>query len=108
MPDRFESEVNYPPHQKESPQPKYKTLSFESCIEDDLEDWCSYRFSANYYEHDNKIRIVEAQLDSVKTGEDFPIITNENDWYWTVIIAMSEELRIGYDSIIFECKIELK
>src|SRR6478736_1744571 len=99
-------EGNWPPAQKESPQPKYKTLDFIGEIEDDLEDFCKYKFTGNYYEFDRQVRFVELKLSQTKKGAWFPVM-GESDWLWVLKEAISEELNTDY-SIIFETQIELK
>jgi len=100
-------EGNWPPAQKESPQPKYKTLEFVGEIEDDIEDWCKYKFSGDYYEHDNRVRFVKLELSSVKTGSWFPVISEPNDWHWILKTVIAEELGVEEDSIIFETNISV-
>jgi len=99
-------EGNWPPAQKESPQPKYKTLDFIGEIEDDLEDFCKYKFTGNYYEFDRQVRFVELKLSQTKKGAWFPVM-DESDWLWVLKEAIREELNTDY-TIIFETQIELK
>lgn len=111
MPDAKDFAPNNPVYQKESPEPKYKTLSFTEWLEDDNEDWYLCKFTGCYYEYDNRIRIVEAVLDS-KDGKsdlyvDYPII-GENDLKRLMEAHVAEELGVEEDAIIFECKIEIK
>jgi hypothetical protein len=104
--DPFESEVNYPPHQK-SREPKYKTIFFFGELQDDLEDWYSYYFHGNYYEHEGMIRFVEAYVSPADLSDlRLPIIPDE-ELQNILRFDIREELNTDY-SIIFETKIELK
>lgn len=98
-------EGNWPPAQKESPQPKYKTLSFTGDLEDDSEDFYYYEFRGNYYEFDGAIRFVECFV-TIRSMDDMPIISQE-DLQNILRIDIREELNTDY-SIIFESQIELK
>lgn len=86
-------------------EPKYKTLEFTGEIEDDIEDWCKYKFSGDYYEHDNRLRFVKLELSSLKTGSWFLVISDPDEWHWILKAAIAEELGIEEDAIIFECRI---
>lgn len=102
MPDAKDFAPNNPVYQKESPQPKYKTVWFFGDLQDDREDWYSYRFVGNYYEHDNMIRIVEACVHSAMC----PVIAQE-EIQNILRIDIREELNTDL-SIIFESKVEFK
>lgn len=106
MPDVKDFAPNNPVHQKESPQPKYKTLSFVGQLEDDLEEWYPYKFTSNYSEHDCTIRIVEASIKSTEYLLSLPVIS-QHELQNILRIDIREELNTYY-SIIFETQIELK
>lgn len=104
MPDAKDFAPNNPVYQKESPQPKYKTMWFNGYLEDDREDEYGYTFIGSYYEFDNAIRFVEAEI--VVGTVDKPIIP-QDELQNILRIDIREELNTDY-SIIFETKIELK
>lgn len=101
MEDVKQLEGNWPPAQKESPQPKYKTLSFEGELQDYYEHWHTYMFTGNYYEFDGEIRFVEAYIRG--NLRRFPRDELQN----ILRIDIREELNSDY-TIIFETQIELK
>lgn len=107
MPDAKDFAPNNPVYQKESPQPKYKTLDFFGQLEYDTEEWYGYYFTGNYYEHDGIIRVVEASLQSSE-DKDLPLPFIAQDELQNILrIDIREELNTDY-SIIFETQIELK
>lgn len=101
MPDAKDFAPNNPVHLKESPEPKYKTLSFHGDIEDFHGDWYEYIFTGNYYEFDGAIRFVEAKMRTALRR----IVQEELQNILRIDIR--EELNTDY-SIIFETQIELK
>lgn len=103
--DRMDFEKLNPVYQKESPQPKYKTLSFSGELEDDLEDWYQYSFWGSYYEFQRTIRVVEAKITIGFTKIPWPMIPQE-ELQNILRIDIREELNTDY-SIIFETQIEL-
>jgi hypothetical protein len=104
MPDAKDFAPNNPVYQKESPQPKYKTLSFEGNLEDDKEDWIDYAFTGDYFEFDRTISFVKATVTAIYTD---PIIIPQDELQNILRIDIREELNTDY-SIIFETQIELK
>lgn len=103
-------EGNWPPAQKESPQPKYKHVHFMGELQDDKDDWYYYIFFGNYYELDREVRFVEmtVYISGPYSGPDkhFPIIP-QDELQNILRIDILEELNTDY-SIIFETQIELK
>lgn len=102
--DVKEMEKNWPPAQKESPQPKYKSIFFSAEIQDDHEDWFGYLFAGDYYESYDRIRIVKAVVEC----SDMDPAIDSDAWQWILRTAVAEELGIEEDAVIFECKIEIK
>lgn len=99
-------EKNWPPAQKESPEPKYKTLSFTSWFEDSLGIDFDYSFSCAYYYFDNYLRIVDAVVSINKRNR--PAVTQlelQNIISYDIRHEFDLSLR---ESIIFETQIELK
>lgn len=106
MEDVKQLEGNWPPAQKESPQPKYKNLSFNGELQDDTEDWFHYSFSGDYFEFDRMISFVKAMVSTSSIYSGIPDIPQE-DLINILRIDIREELNTDY-MIIFETKIELK
>lgn len=111
MPDPFESEVNYPPHQK-SREPKYSHLQFNSQFTEDLGLMTWFYFACDYYWFDNELQIINQEFDwkpnKGRDKEQCPELT-QLDWVMIVEDAIREELGLSNrESIIFESKIELK
>jgi len=105
MPDPFESEVNYPPHQK-SREPEYKDISFKGCLQDDDGDWFNYDFTGAYYYFEMTFHLVEA---TVETRRLMPCVIESLDLQYIISQAIREKLGLSNrESIIFESKIELK
>lgn len=106
MPDTKDFAPNNPVYQKESPQPKYKKLSFTSWFEDSLGIDFNYSFSCAYYYFDNYLRIVDAVVSISKRTR--PAVTQlelQNIVSYDIRHEFDLSLR---ESIIFETQIELK
>ena len=100
-------EGNWPPAQKESPEPKYKNLWFQGELEDDREDFYHYAFNGDYFEFDGVISFVKATVSTTNgTQDEIPIIP-QDELQNILRIDIREELNTDY-TIIFETKIELK
>lgn len=109
--DPFESEVNYPPHQKESRQPPLRELSLRGTFEND-EMFYDY-FIKGYYHDDGKgIRVIEhdfqVKFQSFNLAI-YPELAPELDHdalYWILAPAIQDYLKIT-GTIHFDQKLEL-
>lgn len=108
MNDAKDFAPNNPVYQKESPQPKYKNLSFNGELQDDKENWYHYSFNGDYFEFDRAIQFVKA---TVRTSSFYSYLSGAvvpyEDLQNILRIDIREELNTDY-SIIFETQIELK
>lgn len=105
-------EGNWPPAQKESPQPKYKHIQFESQFTEDLGLMTWFWFAGDCYWDDGALQVVNQEFNwkpnKGRDKEQCPELT-ELDWTTIVSDAIREELELSNrTSIIFETKIELK
>lgn len=120
MPDAKDFAPNNPVYQKESPQPKYKNLSFKSFMTDGRDIQFPYSFEGDYFETD-EIQFVKAYVTFLRfsgkeisdlTYRELCQLTADHDPHLTQQDIL-ETLRFDLDSmklggrVVLDCSVEV-